>query len=134
MNWRTGLFRIWILFSVVWIAAWAMYGFSEWKNSTATYEITDRSGLKFTVQAPRETSESDVVSFMLDLDTVKKRQADCAKDRGPWCDFAMPVEMPVERTWLLPVIAGAVVGPLVVFCLGVACFWVASGFQRAPRG
>jgi hypothetical protein len=27
-----------------------------------------------------------------------------------------------ERTWLLPVIASAVVGPLVVFCLGVACF------------
>ena len=110
MNWRAGLFRIWILFSVVLIAAWAIYGFSKWKNSTVTYDVTDPSGLKFTVQAPRGTSESEVGNFAHDLDTVKKRQVDCAKDRGPWCDYAMPLEMPIDQAWVLPGIVGAVGG------------------------
>jgi hypothetical protein len=136
MNWRAGLFRIWILVSAVWIAAWAIWAirFSEWKNWPATYEITDPSGLKFTVHAPRGTSESDVVDFVRSSNEAKKRQEDCAKKRAPSCDYAVPLGMPGEYTWLIPVIAFAVGGPLIVFCFGLACFWVASGFRQSPRG
>ena len=134
MNWRAGLFRIWVVVAVVWMAACAVFGFWVWRNSeNVTYTLTNPSGLKFTVQAPKGTSESEVAYFVRNLDAVKKRQAECARDRGPWCDEAMAVEMTNDRSWVLTLIAVmAIGGPLVVFLLGLVCFWVASGFQRPP--
>ena len=61
MNWRVGLFRIWVVVAVVWMAACAVFGFWVWRNSeNVTYTLTNPSGLKFTVQAPKGTSESEV--------------------------------------------------------------------------
>jgi hypothetical protein len=133
MNWRVGLFRIWVLFTAQWIAGWAVYGFSEWRNSTATYEIIDPSGLKFIVRAPRGISKNDVSAFVSNLDDTKKRQADCAKDHGPWCDFPTSLEMPTKQTWLISVVVSAVAGPIIVFIFGVACMWIISGFRRPVR-
>jgi hypothetical protein len=96
MNWRVGLFRIWVLFAALWIAACAAYGFVEWKNSTAKYEVTDPSGTKFIVRAPGGVAESDIWAFVRDHHVAKQRMADCEKNHGPWCDAAMDLEMPID--------------------------------------
>jgi hypothetical protein len=81
MNWRSGLFRTWVVLSALWIAGWALYGFAEWRHGT--FLVTDPNGLKFDVTAPTGTSEHDVLEFVRNSDVAKKRQEACAKEFGP---------------------------------------------------
>jgi hypothetical protein len=127
MNWRVGLFRIWIILSVLWISAWGYYGFIQWRGST--YEVADPTGLKFIVIAPKDTSNADVVEFVKQADAAKQRQADCSKERGPWCEYAFPLYMPTDLN-LPRILLSAIVGPLVLFIVGLACLWVVSGFRQ----
>jgi hypothetical protein len=128
MNWRAGMFRIWVILSALWIGAWGYYGFTEWQG--AKYEITDPTGLKFQIRGPRNLSEADAVAFVQHNDTVKKRQADCSQPRAPWCEFAfvVPDEMPNEFN--MSIIWTAMAGPFILLLIGLIWSWVASGFRQ----
>jgi hypothetical protein len=127
MNWRVGLFRIWIILSVLWIGAWGYYGFTQWRGST--YEVTDPTGLKFEVNAPKDTPQADVVAFIQQSDVAKQRQADCSKERGPWCEFALSLQMP-NKLNLSRVLLSAIAGPVALLFAGLAWFWIVSGFRQ----
>jgi hypothetical protein len=88
MDWRLGFFRVWVLFSVLWIAAFGVYSFLEWRHKSFTVlTVTDPDGLKFEVTVPAGTVKEDALEFVRNSDVAKKRMDDCAKEHGPWCDY-----------------------------------------------
>ena len=112
MNWRLGFFRIWVVLSALWIAAVGTYGYSEW-SVTKTYEVEDASRLKFTVKAPAQATQEEVVAFVQTAGETKKRQTECANKRGPWCEQSVTVEMP--RKVNVHVILMTFLPPIVIF-------------------
>ncbi len=115
---------------MLWIGAWGFYGFAQWQATNHTYELTDPAGLKFRITVPAGVAAADVERFIRDADAIKKRQEDCANERGPRCEFAISLQMPSEPGFGL-LLLDAIAGPVVVLILGLACFWVVSGFRRS---
>jgi hypothetical protein len=76
--------------------------------------------------------ESEIVDFVRQSEEAEKRQKDCARERGPWCDYPWPLQMPnpLPWGWLALWLVGGPIGALV---LGAACFWIGEGFRR-PKG
>jgi hypothetical protein len=128
MNWRAGLFRTWVVLSAAWIVTWTAWGFVQWKG--AKYLVTDPDGLKFEVTAPAGIPHDEVAAFVRKSDSVKKRQEDCAKEHRPWCDHPLQIEMP-NRVDMVSLLLKAVAGPGAALIVGLAGFWIASGFSRS---
>ena len=129
MNWRKGLFRAWIVFSVLWLTAWGVFGFLGWRDR-ATFEFTDPDGLKFDVTAPARTSIDEAFEFLHNSDFYQKRRDDCTKDHGPWCSYPATMEMP-NTFALWPVLIETLAGPPIFLVIGIAALWVAAGFKRS---
>ncbi|MGD0192574.1 MAG: hypothetical protein ABSD74_17690 [Rhizomicrobium sp.] len=135
MNWRLGLFRLWVLFSALWIAGCGVIAVTQWRESqrTVTYEVSDPQGQKYRVSAPIGTSEDDAVRFVLASPEIAKWRTNCVppKINGPWCDFEPDVRMPgILNLW--PLLAVALLVPVGMFGIAIGCFWAAAGF-RAGR-
>jgi hypothetical protein len=129
MNWRKGLFRTWIVFSVLWLTVWGVFGFLGLRDKT-TFEFTDPTGLKFDVTAPVGTSLDEAFAFLHNSDFYQKRRDDCAKDHGPWCNFPATMEMP-NTFALWPLLLKTLAGPPIFLVIGIAALWVAAGFKRS---
>jgi hypothetical protein len=127
MNRRGWIFRVWILFSALWIAAWSVYGFLEWRHTI--FLVTAPTGLKFEVTAPARTPNSDVLAFVQNSDLAKRRQEECAKVPGPRCQFVQSLEMPDDFAFW-KALSEIIAVPIVAFALGAACIWVRSRFKR----
>jgi len=135
MNWRLGFLRLWVVFSVLWLAgcaAWAVFHLPA--GTDIRYPVTDPNGLKFVVTAPAGTAKSDIVTFMRNSAAVKSWQADCGKQRSGACGEEIPIQMPGLTSGplpdIIPLLIFVLALPLVVLIFGLICAWVISGFQK----
>lgn len=134
MNWGAGFFRVWLVIAVVWVGGSGVYGFREWQSSTrrAVYEVADPTGLKLRVTAPERTPDSVVMSFAMESETAKRRQAECAQHRGPWCNYPVDIQMPNAPIDWWSLISTALSLPAILLVIGLAARWVYAGFKK-PR-
>jgi hypothetical protein len=106
MNWNRGLFRLWIVLSVVWLALAGTGAAIIWTNDT-----------------PARSFAAAVLRYDTDC-----HRADGSKP-GPWCDVP-----PVRGAAPMPdgLYAGMLAGPpLLLLILGWLCLWTARGFRES---
>jgi hypothetical protein len=127
VNWGRGLFRLWVIFSALWIAGLSAIFISNERllDANRTYEIEGRFEEKYEVIAPPNASQEQVVAF-----AQQNQRTDCSESkRGPWCDYPAKLEMPRKATdftivyFALGIPAGALL-------IGGGFFWALSGFRR----
>jgi len=65
VNWGRGLFRLWVIFSALWIAVLSAIFIMDGRllEANKTYEIEGRLKEKYEVVAPPNTSPAEVVAF-----------------------------------------------------------------------
>jgi hypothetical protein len=130
-NWRVGLLRLWVVFSVLWLIACGTWGLFQWHAGISfKYALTDPNGLKFVVTAPVGTDKADILPFARNSDVVKKWQADCGKERSPSCKQEIPVQMPGTIPSIVQFLIFAISVPFLVLGIGLVCVWVVLGFQK----
>ena len=145
MNWRRGIFRIWLVGSALWIAATVglTYQYVEqhpWLNDPIvhTFDVQTPDGQKFQVHAIDQN------------DAAKQVQAYLAKNgsnpNGPYKQFSMVLPQKPEtassidgepdhnelwdaRFWLLQVLAPPVSAAIALLCVG----WILGGFKSKSR-
>lgn len=131
MNWRVGLLRLWVVFSVLWLIVCGTWGLFRWHDGISfNYTLTDPNGLKFVVTAPVGTDKADILPFAQGSDVVKKWQADCSKERSASCKQGIPVKMPGATQNVVQFLIFAISVPFIVLGFGLTCFWVILGFRR----
>ena len=129
MNVRRGLFRLWILFSVLWALFWVSKAAVDSRWFDRNHEIVDPNGGKYRVEAPANVSQEDVVAY------AKKAagsdwERECTKEpRGPWCDNPMFLKMPRTDDFT-KLIIGVVLPPMSILILGASFCWALAGFKR----
>jgi hypothetical protein len=127
VNWSRGLFRFWILFSLVWVAGCIGIAIVD-QPATATYNMEDKNSEKFVVIAPRALSAEQIVDYF--IASKKMNRSECAPERrGPWCDQQTTLEVPGPVRWGLWATAAG--GPLALLIIGSALFWALRGFRQA---
>lgn len=102
MSWARGLFRLWIVLSVVWIGGAGIASAMMWNEA----------------QFARSQWE--------------KHQKECGTEQnpkpGPWCDFRPVVSRPdPNANWFY--VGLPVVPPILLFALGWTTLWVVRGFR-----
>ena len=131
MNWRRGLLRLWVVFSLVWLLGCGVWGLSQRHAGIgAKFPVTDPNGLKFVVTAPVGATKADVLYFVRNSDVVKMRQADCGKQHSVSCRREIPVQMPGVIEDVVRVLVFSIAVPLIVLILGLIFGWVILGFQK----
>jgi hypothetical protein len=128
VNWGRGLFRLWVIFSALWIAICAAIVVIEARllDPTKTYEIEGRSKERYDVVAPASATELEAVAF-----AEKNRRTDCTEGKtGPWCSYPVKLYMPHNPIDWFFVYLGLGL-PVMVLILGVGLSWAFSGFRRA---
>jgi hypothetical protein len=135
MNWRIGFFRLWAVFSLLWILGFGGFVYVWPAVSAVRYEVTGPSDSRYIVTAPAGTPESEALAFVTNSDEAKKREADCTKERGPWCEHPLQIEMPSATLNPLRAFVSTMSVPMLILAVGLLCFWVVSGFQKsvAPK-
>ncbi len=99
MNWGRGLFRLWVIFSVLWIAIFStVFVTSEHLlEANKTYEVEGRFKEKYEIVAPANATQSEVVAF-----AKQNKRSDCSEDKsGPWCNYPVKLQMtpqPIDPT------------------------------------
>ena len=127
MNWGRGLFRLWVIFSALWIAGlsaiFIMNG--HLLEANKTFDVEGPSKEKYEVVAPSNTTEAEVVAF-----AQRNPRADCSAGKnGPWCSYPVKLEMP--RKAIDPTLIYVAVGvPAGALLIGGGFFWALSGFRR----
>jgi hypothetical protein len=127
VNWGRGLFRLWVIFSALWIAVLSAIFIEDGHllEANKTYEIEGRLKEKYEVVAPPNASAAEVVAF-----TEQNKRTDCTENKsGPWCDYAAKLQMP--RKPIDPTMIYAALGvPAGTLLIGAALYWALSGFRR----
>ena len=115
MNFRRGLFRLWIVGSALFVLAVAFVGYTEIKEQFVpnTFEVQLPDGRTFEVQAPDMQTATAIISKLpQDFVPDKPLRSDAVH---PWATLG---------TW-----ASIAFGiPLVVLALGSSLVWALSGF------
>ncbi len=127
MNWGRGLFRLWVIVSVLWIAVLsAMFVKDEHLlEANKTYDVEGRFKEKYEVVAPPNASLEQVVAF-----AQQNQRTDCSEIKtGPWCDYPVKLQMP-RKAMDPALIYVALGGPAVALLIGSGFFWALSGFRR----
>jgi hypothetical protein len=131
MNWRRGLLRLWVVFSLLWLVACGAWGLFQWHSGIGTkFPVTDPNGLKFIVTAPAGTAKADILYFVRNSDAVKRWQADCSKERSVSCSREIRVQMPgvIENVVRFLVFTFSI--PVLVLLLGLIFGWAILGFRK----
>jgi hypothetical protein len=127
VNWGRGLFRLWVIFSALWIAVLSTIFVVDKHllEKNGTYEIEGPFKEKYEIVAPPNTSEAEIVAFL-----NQNKRADCSEDKtGPWCSYPVKLQMPgkpIDPT-MIYVALGVPVGTLLI---GGALYWALLGFRR----
>ena len=106
MNWRRGLLRLWLILSTVWVVL----------ICAAAYAV---------IISPYLTASAENVCF----EAAKNRNDgtnpfDCFHSTGMKFDDLIPL-----WSQLLPYLVAALAPALILLLLGLAGFWITSGFQ-----
>jgi len=111
MNWRGGMFRIWIVASLIWI------GFV----SVSAYKA---------IAVPRHIAAQEQRCF-------DERQTDPSYGNPFECfkhgEFMFSDVLPIERGTIWPYVGIAAVPICAAFALWFVVEWIAAGFLRPPR-
>lgn len=81
MNWRRGLFRLWVIFAALWIAVLSTVFVTNEHllERNGTYEIEGPFKEKYEIVAPPNTSEAEILAFL-----DKNKRTDCSESKsGP---------------------------------------------------
>lgn len=127
MNWRRGLFRMWLLLSSLWLATCAAIVIIDARlfEPTKTYEIGGRSKERYEITAPAYVTEAQVVAF-----AKQNERSDCTSSTGPWCSYPLKLQMPGRPVeWALIYVGVGV--PAVLLLIGSGFYWAFAGFK--PR-
>lgn len=111
MNWRAGLFRLWLVAAVLW---WAVAGWASWEN----YER--RPFWEHSPPMPPELCKEAVGQAGKPEATDWAAVADCERQQA-----AAVAEHHQVIAWHIGV---PLVPPFIVLGIGVALAWVARGF------
>jgi hypothetical protein len=127
VNWGRGLFRLWVIFSALWIAVFSAIFIVDGHllEANKTYDIEGRFKEKYEVVAPSNVSPEQAVAF-----AQQNQRTDCSENkRGPWCDYPVKLQMPRKATdpTMIYVALGVPAGTLLI---GAALYWALSGFRR----
>lgn len=136
MNWSRGLFRAWAAFSVLWVVCFILYGAANWQLLTGTtkYMVSGPNGWKYEVTAATNTPPSEILAYVQDW-AKGKNFGDCAPKpgpRGPWCNYAIDVDMPPHGGSIWPLVAIMLAGPCLLLAFGWGLRWIVSGFRSPP--
>ena len=127
MNWGRGLFRLWVIFSALWIAVLSAIFIVDGHllEAKKTFEVEGPSKEKYEVVAPPDAAEAEVVAF-----AQRNPRADCSSSKnGPWCSYPVKLEMPRKPIDLLAIYLAFGV-PAATLLLGGGFYWALSGFRR----
>ncbi|MCA1533846.1 hypothetical protein I6F21_14885 [Bradyrhizobium sp. NBAIM03] len=127
MNWGRGLFRLWVIFSAIWITGLLAIYIAEAHllEAKRTFEVEGPAKEKYEILAPPNATEAEVVAF-----AQQNPRTDCSANKsGPWCSYPAKLEMPRKPIDLLAIYlaVGVPVGTLLV---GGGFYWALSGFRR----
>jgi hypothetical protein len=127
MNWARGLFRLWLILSVLWIGGivsmMALDG--DFSVKTKVYDIEGTAKERYQVTAPATSTPEEVVAF-----AKLHPRDDCSQSNtGPWCQSPVKLEMPAKEFNKAPVYVGFGV-PVVVLFAGAGLYWALAGFRR----
>jgi hypothetical protein len=127
VNWGRGLFRLWVIFSALWIAVLSAIFIKDGHllEANKTYDIEGRFKEKYEVVAPPNASPEEVVAF-----AKQNQRTDCSENKsGPWCDYPAKFQMP--RKALDPTMIYVAFGiPAGALLIGGGFFWALLGFRR----
>ncbi|MGX1325437.1 hypothetical protein ACVMFA_007396 [Bradyrhizobium liaoningense] len=127
MNWGRGLFRLWLIFGVLWAAVWIAIFVLDHRllEANRAFEIEGRFKEKYEVVAPATVTETEVVAF-----AQRNQRADCSESKtGPWCSY--PVKLQMQRKAINPIAIYLALGvPAGMLLIGGALYWALSGFRR----
>ena len=127
MNWGRGLFRLWVILSLLWIAGLSAIFIADEHllEANKTYEVEGRFKERYEVVAPPNASQEAVIAF-----AQQNARIDCSESkRGPWCDHPVKLQMPREEIKLTAIYLAFGV-PAAALLVGYGLFWALSGFRR----
>jgi hypothetical protein len=115
MNWRRGLFRLWIVASLCWVGLVGWYVYAEENARLARVQ-------KFEI--------------CRELEKVMGEQRDCTRHLANLFEDIVPDPSPswTSRYWLIrPYASWALFPPLGVLIAGILGAWIFAGFRRDGR-
>lgn len=124
MNYRRGLFRLWIVLSVVWVALLTLY---SWDNLTAPRPIT--------AEMLNSVDLTDVPTDILEAIAAGLERDDqwpliIKEIQRTRPDMKMEPRMGFFKNELERFVIGVVLVPLAALLIGSALSWAFSGFSR----
>jgi hypothetical protein len=134
MNWRRGLWQVWAVFTVIWVAGAAFEGVRAYQGRPATYDITNPHGVVYSVTGTSGITRDQIIADFQALYGDAMPSRECSAQKPPkWCASAivadpMPGTLPKPNLW--EALAWAVMVPLGLLLIGYAVVWVRHGFRR----
>ena len=128
MNWGRGLFRLWVIFSALWIAVLSAIFIVDGHlfEANKTFDIEGRFKERYVVLAPPNASREEVIAFV-----EKNQRKECTGNESePWCLFPVELQMPRKATMDPTMIYLALGVPAGALLIGGGFFWALSGFRR----
>jgi hypothetical protein len=136
MNWRSGLFRLWVIGTVLFMMAVAMVGYDDIKMAIAYGDIKrdfDAAKDEFTAATSKPGAEQPIAGdwamskpipgTFIDLNDPKQRALDRLNRAEEAMSYAGGARARIEH------LASIAVGiPLAVLALGASLAWAFSGF------
>jgi hypothetical protein len=145
MNWKKGLFRLWVFGSVLWAIFVGVIAVSHWpRYSSDRYYAWNKSQWKFTAVEWRDQADVEkaiATGSYIVVDNPEGYGVVFGKDA--LSDSEMKTAVLTVRAWVderyldrrtehfLSFIAPLMAPPLVVLLFGLACLWVLRGFRQA---
>jgi hypothetical protein len=127
VNWGRGLFRLWAIFAILWVAILFAIFVKDGHilEANKTYEVEGRFKEKYEIVAPPTATADEVVAF-----AKLNKRTDCSEDKsGPWCSYPVKLQMPTKA--IDPTAIYIALGvPAGVFLVGGALYWALLGFRR----
>ena len=132
MRWGRGFFRIWVVLSVLWIAA-AVYVYEPktyaypWR---AAYELNfeGQPVIELNLRKSEEEISAELLTAMLSFKPNLTR-AEIQKDRDQLLTRLLATReaanQEARKAWL-----ATLVPPVLLFCFGLCIVWIARGFRH----
>lgn len=131
MSWARGLFRLWVVFAVLWVGWIISAGITtgEIAISRSTFQVEGPFKERYDVSAPSKTTEAEIAAFI-----ERHKRTDCsATVAGPRCAEPVALAMPAPP-FPVDLVKAALALPLALLAIGTVLGWAFAGFKRSPHG